>query len=211
MENNINCSSNPNSEIKLDKEYWANQYLKGQIGWDLGAVSPPLKLFIDTLEDKKLRILIPGGGNSYEAEYLLAQGFENVTVIDFAKPITDKLSEKFKNNNRINIIYDDFFNHKGEYDLILEQTFFCALSPNLRKDYVLKMHQLLATNGQIVGVMFDREFDKQGPPFGGNKKEYLSLFIPLFNILKLEPCYNSVAPRMGSEVFIKFRKRNENE
>lgn len=210
MENNINCSSNPNSEIKLDKEYWANQYLKGQIGWDLGAVSPPLKLFIDTLEDKKLRILIPGGGNSYEAEYLLAKGFENVTVIDFAKPITDKLSEKFKNNNRINIIHDDFFNHKGVYDLILEQTFFCALSPNLRNSYVLKMHQLLSTNGKIVGVMFDREFDKQGPPFGGSKKEYQNLFKPLFNIHKLEPCFNSVVPRMGSEVFVKFSKRNEN-
>jgi len=59
--------------------------------------------------------------------------------------------------------------------------------------------------------MFNREFDKQGPPFGGNKEEYITLFNPLFKVHKLEPCYNSVAPRMGSEVFVRFSKKNENE
>lgn len=211
MENKIICCNNPNSELKLDKEYWGNQYLRGQIGWDLGEVSTPLKEFIDTLKNKQLRILIPGGGNSYEAEYLLAKGFENITVLDFAKPITDKLKEKFKEDKRISIIQDDFFNHEGEYDLVLEQTFFCALSPHLRNMYVQKMHELLSPSGEIVGVMFDREFDKQGPPFGGNKEEYLTLFNPFFIVHKVESCYNSVAPRMGSEVFVKFSKRNENK
>ena len=46
-----------------------------QLGWDLGEVSPPIKSYIDTLEDKNIRILIPGCGNTYEAEYLLEQGF----------------------------------------------------------------------------------------------------------------------------------------
>jgi hypothetical protein len=211
MENKINCCSNPDLGSKLNKEYWGNQYLAGEIGWDLGKVSPPIQAYIDTLENKKLRILIPGAGNSYEAEYLLAQGFENVTVLDYAKPITDKLKEKFKENSSICIVCDDFFNHIGEYDLILEQTFFCALLPDLRSKYVHKMHELLALNGQIVGVMFNREFDKQGPPFGGNKEEYITLFNPLFKVHKLEPCYNSVAPRMGSEVFVRFSKKNENE
>lgn len=31
----------------------------------------PLKVYFDQLTNKDLKILIPGGGNSHEAEYLL--------------------------------------------------------------------------------------------------------------------------------------------
>ena len=108
----------------------------------LGTVSPPIKAYIDTLANKNLRILIPGSGNSYEAEYLLDHGFTNITVIDIAPTLVADLKEKFKNNSNIQIVLGDFFEHKGEYDLIIEQTFFCALPPIVRNNYVLKMHQL---------------------------------------------------------------------
>lgn len=68
----------------LDQEYWNKQYTSNTTGWDLGKVSPPIKEYIDTLEDKNTSILIPGCGNTYEAEYLLEKGFTNVTVIDIA-------------------------------------------------------------------------------------------------------------------------------
>jgi hypothetical protein len=45
----------------------------------------PIKNYIDTLKDKDIAILIPGCGNTYEAAYLLEQGFTNVTVIDIAQ------------------------------------------------------------------------------------------------------------------------------
>jgi hypothetical protein len=51
-----------------------NVIRSNETGWDLGQVSPPLKAYIDQLTDKNLRILIPGCGNSYEAEYLLEKG-----------------------------------------------------------------------------------------------------------------------------------------
>lgn len=43
--------------------------------------------------------------------------------------------------------------------VLMEQTFFCAINPSLRKDYVAKMHELLAPNGKLVGVLFDKEFE----------------------------------------------------
>jgi hypothetical protein len=49
----------------LTKEYWENRYINQEIGWDVGEITTPLKTYIDQLENKKLRILIPGGGNSY--------------------------------------------------------------------------------------------------------------------------------------------------
>lgn len=60
--------------MDLDEFYWNTRYQTNDIGWDIGSVSPPIKAYIDQLTNKQLRILIPGCGNTYEAEYLLQQG-----------------------------------------------------------------------------------------------------------------------------------------
>jgi SAM-dependent methyltransferase len=192
----------------LDQTYWENQYQSNSTGWDLGEVSPPIKNYIDTLKDKTIRILIPGCGNTYEAEYLLEQGFTNITVIDIAPTLVENLKTKFKNNSNINIVLGDFFEHQGEYDLIIEQTFFCALPPTMRQKYVWKMHQLLAKKGTVSGLLFNRTFES-GPPFGGSQEEYTLLFQKAFNFLKMEVCQNSATPRAGSELFIELLTNSE--
>ena len=78
-------------DIPLGETYWNNQYEADATGWDLGTVSPPLKEYIDQLTNKDLRILIPGCGNTYEADYLLQKGFTNITVIDIAPALVAKL------------------------------------------------------------------------------------------------------------------------
>jgi methyl halide transferase len=190
----------------LDQEYWDKQYTSNTTGWDLGKVSPPIKEYIDTLEDKNTSILIPGCGNTYEAEYLLEKGFTNVTVIDIAPTLVKRLQEKFKSNPNIKIILGDFFEHQGQYDLIIEQTFFCALSPELRQKYVRKMYQLLSDKGKLVGLLFNKTFEG-GPPFGGSKTEYELLFKQYFDFIKMDLCQNSIKPRTNSELFIDFRKK----
>lgn len=196
-------------DLPLGETYWNDQYEANTTGWDLGVVSPPLKAYIDQLADKNLRILIPGCGNTYEAGYLLKQGFTDITVIDIAPVLVAQLKEKYRNNPYINIITGDFFQLQGEYDLILEQTFFCALNPPLRKDYVMKMQELLAPNGKLVGVLFNREFEQQGPPFGGCKCQYESLFQQYFDFKTFEPCYNSFVKRAGTELFINLVKKTD--
>lgn len=186
--------------------FWDSQYQTNTTGWDLGTISPPIKSYIKTLKNKNIQILIPGCGNSYEAEYLLEQEFTNITIIDIAPTLIKNLKTKFKNNQSINIILEDFFEHQGEYDLIIEQTFFCALPPAMRQKYVSKMHQLLAKEGKIAGVLFNRTFES-GPPFGGSIEEYEMLFKDAFNFLKMEACQNSVAPRAGFELWIEFQKK----
>ncbi|WP_281322368.1 methyltransferase domain-containing protein [Flavobacterium aestivum] len=195
-------------ERPLDQTYWDSQYQSNTIGWDLGEVSPPLKSYINTLENKDVRILIPGCGNTYEAEYILELGFTNVTVIDIAPTLVENLKTKFKDNPNINIVLGDFFEHQGVYDIILEQTFFCALPPTIRQKYVWKMHQLLAEKGKIAGLLFNRTFES-GPPFGGSQEEYTLLFQQAFHFLKMDVCQNSAAPRAGSELFIELQKNSE--
>jgi SAM-dependent methyltransferase len=194
-------------DLELGETYWNNQYDASATGWDLGEVSPPLKAYIDQLTDKNLRILIPGCGNTYEADYLLQQGFTNITVIDIAPTLVAQLTKKFASNPNIKIILGDFFTHHGEYDLILEQTFFCAINPPLRKDYVAKMKELLVPGGKLAGVLFNREFEQQGPPFGGCKCQYEPLFEKDFDFKTFELCNNSFVKRAGTELFINLVKK----
>lgn len=187
----------------ISKDYWNGLYDKKETGWDIGFPSPGIKEYIDQLASKDLSVLIPGCGNAYEAEYLLAQGFNNVTVIDFAPSLTAVLENKFRDElgKRIKVITDDFFNYIGVHDLILEQTFLSALHPSFRPMYVDKMHSLLVRGGHLAGVLFNQVFE-EGPPFGGTLQEYKNMFSEKFKIKKLEPCYNSIERRKGSEVFI---------
>lgn len=185
--------------------YWDERYQNNQTGWDMHQVSPPLKTYIDSLENKQINILIPGCGNAYEAEYLLESGFENVSLIDISATLTDRLKRKFR-NKKINIFNENFFNHSGQYDLILEQTFFCALNPGLRKDYVDQCENLLCKDGRIAGVLFNMEMKKPGPPFTASNEEYEELFSKKFSFNIFEPCTNSIKPRLGNELFFEFQK-----
>lgn len=187
---------------QLDKNYWDSRYQNAQTGWDLGAASGPLQNYIDQLDNKDLRILIPGCGNAYEAEHLLNRGFKNITLIDISPSLVNNLRKRFESHPQITVLEGDFFEHDARYDLVLEQTFMCALDPSLRQAYTQKMHSLLDDNGKIAGLLFGVEFEKAGPPFGGSAEEYRQLFTPYFNIKTMEKAYNSVKPRQGNELFI---------
>jgi SAM-dependent methyltransferase len=194
------------TDIVFNKDYWDSRYQDQQIGWDLGEVSPPLKAYFDSILDRSLAILIPGCGNSYEADYLLSKGFNNITLIDISPTLVHQLQEKHKRNTSIKIIEIDFFEHQGAYDLVIEQTFFCALHPSLREKYRDKMFELINANGLIVGLLFATHFQNPGPPFGGDIDEYKQCFSKKFNIIRMEPCYNSFPKRQGNELFVKFKK-----
>jgi methyl halide transferase len=188
----------------LSDNYWDNRYQNQQTGWDIGYPSTPLKEYFDQLTDKNLKILIAGCGNAYEAKYLLNNGFTDVTLVDISLILVNELKEKlrqFIENGHCRVIHQDIFEHNDQYDLIIEQTLFCAIDPSLRKNYAQKMCELLKPSGKLVGLLFDKEF-VGGPPFGGSKEEYLTYFEPLFSIKTFEPCYNSIKPREGAELFM---------
>jgi len=194
------------ANINLSSEAWDARYKSNDIGWDLGKVSTPLKNYIDQLENKKLKILIPGSGNSYEAEYLFNNGFKNVFVVDVSITALGNLKNRVPNFPENQLLHQNFFEINQQFDLVLEQTFFCAIHPELREKYALKMHEILNKEGRIVGVLFNVPLYSNRPPFGGNKKEYINYFKDKFIFKTFEKCYNSEPSRNGRELFINFIK-----
>mgnify|MGYP001827524627 FL=1 len=195
--------------MKLNKEYWQDRYEARKTGWDMGMVSPPLAAYIDQLGDKELNILLPGAGMGYEAVYLAESGYEALTVLDIApyplESLKERLPSSFPTENLVEV---DFFDFEARpFDLVLEHTFFCALPPQLRPQYVLKMNALLRPGGKLAGLFFDFPLTSDGPPFGGSMEEYEQLFTPYFHIRVLERATNSIPPRQGSELFFIFEKK----
>lgn len=193
--------------MKLTKSYWEERYQNGEVGWNVGKITTPIKEYIDQLTDKNIKILIPGVGNGYELEYLINNGFSNTDVVDYASTPLENIKNRIPNLNENQIINADFFDLEGKYDLIIEQTFFCALNPDLREEYVRKMKSLLISNGKIAGLLFQFPLTSEGPPFGGSKEEYISLFKKDFKIVTMETAYNSIAPRKNKELFVIFEKK----
>ena len=198
--------------MQQPQSFWESLWQNAETRWDLQTVSPPLAAYVDQIppEKRDLKVLIPGCGNGHEALYLLEKGFTQITMLDIAPTAVASLRRRLDTElpgwqDVLQIICCDFFQHKGQYDLILEQTFFCALDPSMRSAYILKMKELLAPGGKLAGLLFDRDFPG-GPPFGGSRQEYEALFGKHFRIQTMEACTNSVAPRAGTELFFIAKK-----
>ena len=184
----------------LSDEYWSARYQEGKTGWDIGSVSEPLKCYIDQLTNKEISILIPGSGNGYEAEYLYQKGFKQVYLLDFAQEPLSDFQRRNPSFPAENLLHQDIFTCRQQFDLILEQTMFCALNPALRQQYISHLGTCLTEHGKYVGLLFDREFEG-GPPFGGSKAEYMTYLSTVFRNIQLNPCYNSIESRKGTELF----------
>ena len=189
-----------------DENYWQERWEEGQTGWDIGYASPALTEYAKGFDNKNLRILIPGCGNAYEAEELYKAGYKNTFVVDLAHAAFESFKERCPAFPDENMILGNFFDLNDHYDLILEQTFFCALDPSLRHAYAKKMHELLVPGGTLAGVLFDDLLFTDHPPFGGTKNEYLTYFEDLFEIKTFETARNSIEPRKGRELFIELKK-----
>ncbi len=191
----------------LNENYWTQRYQLGNTGWDTGSITPPLKIYFDQLYDKNIKILIPGSGNSYEAAYLFEQGFSQVHIVDISKHPLEKFQQQYPDFPPEQMLHQNFFTLDSTFDLIIEQTFFCALNPDLRPDYAKKMYELLKPSGRLVGLLFDAPLYQDHPPFGGNLQEYRQYFKPYFYFHTFESAYNSISPRLGNELFINLKRK----
>ncbi|MCH8554248.1 MAG: TPMT family class I SAM-dependent methyltransferase [Schleiferiaceae bacterium] len=192
---------------KLDASYWEGRWQAGETSWNIGYASPAIVNFAVNTIPKDAKILLPGAGNAYEAEALMKQGYQHLSVLDFSATAKSNFLTRFPDFPEEQFFQEDFFGHKGSYDYILEQTFFCALPPKRRAAYVQKMHELLNPKGILSGLLFQFPLTDDGPPFGGSASEYEALFSQQFHITSLHTSQESIPPRQGKELWFTFQKR----
>lgn len=193
----------------LTATYWNNRYCTNNIPWDIGYVAPIfIKKFKELSVNKDLHILIPGAGSAHEAIYLHQKGFKNVWVCDWAEEAFSNLRASCPDFPEAHLLIKDFFHLDLQVDLIVEQTFFCAIHPTQRLEYIQKAAEILTTGGKLMGLLFATEFDKNGPPYGGNEEEYFRLFSSHFDILTLEKSKESIQPRLGNELYLELKKND---
>ncbi len=190
-------------------EYWDKFFDNNHLGWDIGYVSTPLKEYFDQLEDKSIKILVPGSGCGWEVEYLYKSGFRNVFYHDFSSLAHEAFLKRLPDFPHNQMLREDFFSLHGSYDLIVEQTFFSALPRSRREEYARQMYGLLYPGGKLTGLLFTHEFSHDFPPFGGSLDEYKILFFKLFSVRAFDVAYNSIKPRKGREFFIILEKTTD--
>ncbi|WP_430425292.1 methyltransferase domain-containing protein [Maribacter litoralis] len=197
--------------MKEEELYWTERYKNNNTGWDIGYPSTPIKEYADQLTDKSIQILIPGAGNAYEAEYLWKAGFVNTHILDISIIPLQEFKKRNPDFPKENMHQSDFFEFSGQFDLIIEQTFFCSFVPvdENRNAYAKQMASLLKPKGKLAGLWFNFPLtdDMEKRPFEGNKELYIKYLSPYFKTITFDPCYNSIAPRQGKELFGIFEVR----
>ena len=202
----------PDNAPAFDAAYWQDRYATaGRANWDAGHVTPPLHAYFDQLVvARQPRILIPGAGRAYEAEYLHHRGFQHVLVADLAPEPLAELAARVPDFPSAHLLHTDFFalSPAEPFDLLIEQTFLSALHPSQRPAYARQCAALLRPGGKLVGLLFDDEFaGATEPPFGGSRAEYAGYFHPYFEFVHFDTAHNSLRARAGRELFICLRKK----
>ena len=193
-------------------EDWQRHYEENDLGWDLGQVAPP---FVKLWQEEKLplgKVLVPGCGRGHEVVFLAENGFD-VTAIDFSSGAVTHLKNALKKRNlEGRILHQDFFSldesHEGVYDLVLEQTFFCAISPKQRRDYVLNISRILKPGGILVGLFYHTD-EQGGPPYNTTREDIEMHFSKNFEIQELDKTSLSAEQRKDKE-WLGILKKPEN-
>ncbi len=153
-------------QLRLD--FWREKYASDHTPWDLGGVSDPVQQLADTRFPPGGAVLIPGCGRGHEAIHLGQRGCR-VTAVDFAEaPISHLRAEAQTCKIELELVLDDVFAWARQtdkrFDVLLEQTFLCAIEPALHAEYERMARRLLKPGGLLAGVFMEVEGDG-GPPY----------------------------------------------
>lgn len=188
---------------------WQKHYDDDDLRWDLGETAPPFVRWWGGRPREAWRVLVPGCGRGHEVVFLASRGYQ-VTAVDFAPGAIQRLARGLDAaGHGAELLNQDFFaldaGHDSRYDLLLEQTFFCAIQPENRPRYARLAHRVLKPGGRLVGLFYETG-EAGGPPFNTTREDILEHFSGRFEIRVLEKTAHSAASRRGKEWFAEFVK-----
>ena len=184
--------------------FWEERYQAETIPWDFHGVPAAVTHFLKSIKPSG-RVLIPGCGSAYEVKAFLAAGWD-AWGIDFSEAAV-KRARGILGKQSDHILCGDFFTHQFEqsFDLIYERRFLCALPLRLRGAYARRMHDLLFSNGRLVGFfLYGEVFD--GPPFPLKDVNESKDLLSYFELIADLPAENSFSVTEGKERWEEWKK-----
>jgi SAM-dependent methyltransferase len=167
---------------------WDEKYRKGEVFWNKGAPSPPMKQYLEQ-HAVRGRTLVPGSGHGHEVALAVAHGFDATgldiapTGVAAARALYPQLAERF--------VVGDLFNPpqemRGAFDVVLEHTCMSGLHPTLRADYRRGIDLTLRPGGLLIGVWFinpDLDPGDEGPPYPFSVPDLTALFAEGYEIVE---------------------------
>jgi SAM-dependent methyltransferase len=131
--------------------------------------------------------------------------------VDFAPEAIAAARElALKEGAKVTFLLEDLFRldpeKHGVFDILLEQTCFCAIDPDRRQDYVRMAVRMIRPGGELVGLFYVHGREG-GPPWTTTAEEVRSLFCEDFDFLEFAITEHSVESRKGEEILARLRRR----
>ncbi len=189
-------------------EFWRNRYVQHATPWDLDEPAPPFVSLLASPPDilKPGRLVAPGCGYGHDAALFGRHGYD-VLGVDIIPEAIAAANERYGEDARF--VCGDFFHPPeemlGRFDVMMEHTFFCAIPPLLRPDYVGSASRLLRPGGLLVGL-FWLLHDTDGPPYGVTRDEIEILMSPHFALRWSRVPDDSIGRRCGEEWLAIFQR-----
>ncbi len=193
---------------------WNLRYQERDTPWERGRPHPEFEglfaRFVDLVKGAE-RILVPGCGFGHDA-VLLSEFFGEGVIegLDLAETAICRAEELY-GSDRVHWRLGDLFEWSGEYDLVLEHTCFCAISPERRSEYAQKMSELIVEGGYLMGIFFlDPDLEGQeGPPHGVELSELKVFFNREFELVWSGQPEKTFRSRLGDgrELGMLWRRR----
>jgi len=188
-----------------DPGYWEDGYRKGETGWQIDGLAPPIVRLLDE-EPARLRpgrVAIVGCGRSHEPRELARRGFR-VLGVDFSPLAIAPLA-----GGAVGYLAGDVRRlpvKPGSLDYVMEQTCFCAIDPTDRAAYVREVSRALKPGGRIFGLFYEPEAPGE-PPFPVTEDDVRTSFGAGFEVERLERPADSIERRAGREWLALLRRR----
>jgi len=203
-------NSEGNDQIGYSLEDWERHYDEKDLRWDIHEAAPPLVHLWKERIFSPCKAIIPGCGAGHEVMFLAKKGF-NVTAVDYTHGAIKLIKNTLKKNNCSGeVLHQDFFNldckYNETFELMLEHTFFCAISPTKRREYVETAKRILKPGGYLIGLFYETGEDG-GPPFNTRQEDIEFFFSDSFMIESLSKTLHSAEQRRGKEWLAILKKR----
>lgn len=198
----------PKGEVN-GENFWSDIYReKEKPGWELDEPAPPLKEILPQLKLPRCRVLVLGSGSGNDAAYLAQQG-HMVTAVDISSEAIQKAKDKYSGIDNLHFVQGDLFNLPEDFhhsfDIVLEHTCFCAITPDRRDDMVKVWKRMLSEGGHLLGIFFVMP-QRNGPPFGASEWEIRERLKKSFQFLYWTRWKTSKEARLGKELVVYAQK-----